>query len=57
VHNNDNLDVSVTQEGLEFTRLLRQAGKQFKGGKMGTEIEMDLEKLGLIYTWQNQGEL
>lgn len=49
--------MSVTQEGLEFTRLLRQAGKQFKGGKMGTEIEMDLEKLGLIYTWQNQGEL
>jgi hypothetical protein len=45
VHNNDDLDVSLTEEGLEYERLLRQAGKQFKGGKMDTEIEEGIRKI------------
>jgi hypothetical protein len=39
VHNNDELDVLVTGEGLEYNeKLLRRAAKQLKSGKMVTEI-------------------
>jgi hypothetical protein len=44
VHNNDDLNVTVTQEGLEFDIILQQAGKQYKGGKMGTELEGGFRK-------------
>ena len=44
----------VAGEGLEYNeRLLRRAGKQFKSGEIGTEFQEELEKLGLIYNWQN----
>jgi hypothetical protein len=41
--------VVVAGEGLKYDeRLLRWAGKQFKSGKIGTELQEELEKLGLI---------
>jgi hypothetical protein len=54
VHNNKELNLLVTGEGLEYNeRFLRRAGKQFKSGGIGTEFQEELEILGLIYTWQN----
>ena len=45
MHNNDDLDVLVTEEGLECNeRLLRRAAKHFKRGKLGTEIEGGIRK-------------
>jgi hypothetical protein len=39
VSNNDELDVFFTGEGLVYNEgLLQRGGKQFKTGKMGTEI-------------------